>query len=506
MTSYPSDKFPVTILQRGVKITNEPPSGLKDNLLKSYLNEPVKNPDFYMGCPGKEDMFSRLLFGVAFFHAIVQERRTFGPLGWNIPYGFNDSDFDISVQQLQMFINESEDPFEALSYLIGECNYGGRVTDDWDRRLITTILDDFLNPKVAKSNNYLFSDAADCYGLPVKHDYLDFINHIQSLPHLHPPQVFGLNTNAGITRDLQNSNLLLNSVLKAYGETKSGGSGTSTDKYIMMLCSDILSKLPNQFDQEEAIKKYPVQYSESMNTVLVQEMDRFNKLLNTIRKSLITMQKAIEGLVSMSPALEAFSASLLIARIPSNWAGSSYPSLKNLPNYIADFISRIEFLDSWFQKGKPPCYWVSGFFFTQAFLTGVKQNYARKYTIPIDQLTFDFEILKKDKSDKPPPDGAYIYGLFTDGARWDRGKGQLAELLPKILYDTMPMIWLKPILNADYAEKGRYKSPVYKTSERRGVLSTTGHSTNYVLPVLLDTSVKPALWIKRSVALLCQLN
>lgn len=71
--------------------------------------------------------------------------------------GFNDSDFDISVQQLKMFINESDDPFEALSYLIGECNYGGRVTDDWDRRLIVTILTDFLNRKLAKSNSYSFN-------------------------------------------------------------------------------------------------------------------------------------------------------------------------------------------------------------------------------------------------------------------------------------------------------------------------------------------------------------
>ncbi|KAJ8974696.1 hypothetical protein NQ317_015225 [Molorchus minor] len=217
LTSYPSNKFPVSLLQKGVKMTNEPPTGLQNNLLKSYISDPVKNPEFYEGCPDHEDMFVRLLYGLAFFHACVQERRTFGPLGWNIPYGFNDSDFDISVKQLEMFINESDDPYEALSYLIGECNYGGRVTDDWDRRLIVTVLETYLNPRMVWNKNYTFSEVGNCYGLPEKNDYDSYLQHINSLPPLHPPEVFGLHTNAGITRDLQYSSLLLNSVLKAYG-------------------------------------------------------------------------------------------------------------------------------------------------------------------------------------------------------------------------------------------------------------------------------------------------
>ncbi|KAF7282405.1 hypothetical protein GWI33_002719 [Rhynchophorus ferrugineus] len=505
LTSYPSNKFPVSLLQKGVKMTNEPPTGLQNNLLKSYINDPVKNPDFYNGCEDHEAMFTRLLYGLAFFHAVVQERRTFGPLGWNIPYGFNDSDFDISVQQLQMFINESENPFEALSYLIGECNYGGRVTDDWDRRLIVTILYDFLNPELVSNMRYAFSTAGGCYGLPEKNDYSTYISHIHALPQLHPPEVFGLHTNAGITRDLQDSKMLLGSVLKAYGESSGGGGGDS-DKYIMMLCSDILSKIPDVFDLATAHAKYPVEYSESMNTVLVQEMERFNKLLRKIRATLVTMQKAIEGLVAMSPELEAFAMSLILARIPASWSSVSYPSLKNLPNYVSDFVSRMNFLQRWYDEGKPSTYWVSGFFFTQAFLTGVKQNFARKYTIPIDKLTFDFEIRKIDHLDTPPADGAYINGLFTDGARWDRTRDVIEELLPKVLHDTMPLIWIIPIKLDDYNPGTRYTSPVYKTSARRGVLSTTGHSTNYVLPILLNTVQPPSHWIKRSMALLCQLD
>ncbi|KAF8769940.1 Dynein heavy chain 7 like protein [Argiope bruennichi] len=505
LTSYPSPKFPVSVLQNGVKMTNEPPTGLKQNLLQSFLSTPISDQEFFNGCGQKNKVFQRLVFSLCFFHALIQERKKFGPIGWNIPYGFNESDLRISLQQLQMFVNEyREVPFEAITYMTGECNYGGRVTDDWDRRCLLTLLADFCNPDIIEEDEYRLSPDGK-YTVPDTDSYEEFLDFIESLPSTQQPEVFGMHENVDITRELQESRRLVDSILLTEG-TGSSADGGTTDQQLSEVAADILAKLPANFDMEEANARYPVRYDESMNTVLVQEMERFNRLLHIIRSSLQQLQAVIKGLVVMSADLEAMTGSLLIGRLPAMWAAVSYPSLKPLGSYINDFIHRLNFLKKWFETGKPPVFWLSGFYFTQAFLTGAMQNFARKYKIPIDQLAFEYEVLKIDDSDTAPEDGVYINGLFLDGAKWNREQNLLDEQDSKVLTCPMPVIWLLPCMKVSIEEHGRYKSPLYKTSERRGTLSTTGHSTNYVLHFLLPTDRPPQHWIKRGTALLCQLD
>jgi len=144
LTSMPADYFPVPILQNGSKLTLEPPRGIKANLKKSYME---MNDEFFKKCERKNKEWHKLAFTLSFFHAIIQERRKFGPLGFNIRYEFNDSDLSVANETLKMFLNLEEEnmPWDAMLYMTGHINYGGRVSDDWDRVCLLSILKKYYN-------------------------------------------------------------------------------------------------------------------------------------------------------------------------------------------------------------------------------------------------------------------------------------------------------------------------------------------------------------------------
>eukprot|EP01018_Ginkgo_biloba_P007203 Gb_07977 [translate_table: standard] len=501
----PSPDFPVSILQNGVKMTLEPPKGLKSNLVRSYhrFNDKMLNE-----CDKPEE-WRKLLFATCLFHAVIQERRKFGALGWNIRYEFTDGDLSVCQTQIRMFLNEYEEiPYKVIRFLCGEINYGGRVTDDKDRRLMNNLLLQFVNPQVITTPNYKFSDSG-VYHVPEATNVGSFLAYVKELPLAPKPEIFGLNENADITCDQNESYELFTTVLSLQPRETSAGVGSmSREEMIENSCRDILKILPTTYDLDTVSQKYPTMYSESMNTVLVQECIRYNDLLSVMKISLNDTLKALKGLVVMSQDLEMLCNSMSNNQVPEMWASKSYPSLKPLSSWVSDLLERTQFISEWINNGSPPVYWISGFFFPQAFLTGTLQNYARKSHYPIDTVGFDF-VMIDDKTVKdvktPPSDGCYIRGLFLEGARWDYDRHVLTESKPKELYSELPIVWLKPVQFRQAPQDGIYECPVYKTLVRAGTLSTMGHSTNFVMYLELPTDKPQSHWINRGVGLFTSL-
>jgi len=129
--------------------------------------------------------------------------------------------------------------------------------------------------------------------------------------------------------------------------------------------------------------------------------------------------------------------------------------------------------------------------------------------IPIDTMGMDFEVVHDviDIEKVPaPPEGVHIYGMWLEGCKWDAVNRVLGESDPKVLYSRMVMMWFKPVLINAVSTKDIYECPLYKTTERKGVLATTGHSSNFCLLVHVPSNLPESHWIKRGVALVCSLN
>ncbi len=144
-----------------------------------------------------------------------------------------------------------------------------------------------------------------------------------------------------------------------------------------------------------------------------------------------------------------------------------------------------------------------GFFFPQAFITGTLQNYARKHVIAIDRVWFEIKILDEityNEIKEKPKDGCYIYGMYLEGARWDNNLHILNHSKPKELYTDLPLMWLVPVADRVPPKIGVYNCPVYKVLSRAGTLSTTGHSTNFVMFIELPSADLEDQWIKAGVA------
>ncbi|KAI9348792.1 dynein heavy chain and region D6 of dynein motor-domain-containing protein [Zopfochytrium polystomum] len=578
LSSMPSKIFPISVLQDGVKVTNEPPKGLRANVARSFAD--ISQDLFEENAP-QGVKFRKLLFGLCFFNAIIHERKKFGPLGWNILYDWSNADLEVSITILKNTLRDSPKsiPWDALLYLTGDITFGGRVTDDWDRRTLKSILAKYYTTSIF-DDAYRFSPSG-IYFAPPDGDLAAFRTYIDSLPFTEEPSIFGMHENANISFQLQEAKRIVKSILdvqpRLAGSGGGAGAGMSSEELVAAIASQVLENLPNLLvvdldtdiirpDTRGAIvhttnhvlemmfkKDESGRMLNSLSTVLMQEAARFNKLLTALKASLENLLKAVKGLVVMSFELELVFNSLLNNEVPAAWANIAYPSLKPLASWVKDLKLRVEFLYNWIDKGQPSCFWLPGLFFPQGFLTGVLQNHARKYNVPIDSLLFAYRATEYEDGDPaidndpsvtgvdsrlpalpagdaavggtappPPPqtpstgsdpslqiypdcDSVLIRGLFIEGARWNRKKRVLQDSYPMEMFSTMPLLRFIPTQTPQDDPK-LYTCPLYKTSARAGTLSTTGHSTNFVIAVKLPTDRPPDYWIAKGVALLCQLT
>ena len=241
-------------------------------------------------------------------------------------------------------------------------------------------------------------------------------------------------------------------------------------------------------------------------TVLLQEMQRYNAVLTKIAASLANLKKAIRGLVVMSAELEVVFNALLVGKVPGAWL-SAYPSLKPLAAWSRDLLHRIAQLQAWAENGTPKTFWLTGFTYPTGFLTALMQTSARKNNVSIDTLAWDFVVVNLDEKDivQAPKEGAYIRGLWLEGAGWNYEQSCLCEPEQMELVYSMPIIQFKPVeARARRSGRGVYQCPLYMYPLRTG----SRERPSFMITVDLKSgqSTEAEHWVKRGTALLLALD
>jgi len=198
LSSDPVDGIPIGLLERSIKLTNEPPQGLKPNMKRawtSFSKEEIED---------KDPKIKTILFALCYFHSVMLERRKFGPKGWNRSYPFSAGDLRDSSIVLNNYMENNQSsgksPWDDLKYIFGEIMYGGHIVDDWDRILCAAYLDSLMNDGLLdEAELFPFIEGKNIsFKCPPAYPYEKYIEHIETEAPAETPLAFGLHPNAEI--------------------------------------------------------------------------------------------------------------------------------------------------------------------------------------------------------------------------------------------------------------------------------------------------------------------
>ena len=490
ITCLPSKEFPLGLLQMSTKVTNEPPAGLRAGILRSYTTlidqERLERVE--------TEQWRQLLFALCFMHSCVQERRKFGALGWCVPYEYNVGDITACILFLERHLYAGPISWSTFQYMVAEVQYGGKITQQVDRRIFNTYTQVWLTPQTC-AEGYAFNPKEPILPIPKNFQYTipkgtelaEYRAFIDGFPEIDSPEILGLHPNADLTFRLKE----VGSILTTLGETQpkggGGGGGESREDIVLAKSAELLERLPEQYNEDDYKAKIQKLggLSVPLNIFLFQEVQRLADVLAKVKFMLGQLQLAIKGEVVMTGELQGALDKMAAAAVPHTWtftpAGDEFSwIMPTLGLWFSSLISRDDQDRSWLNTGRPNCYWMTGWFNPTGFLTAMKQEVTRKHKADkwaLDDVVYRTETQPKDRPDQvtqAPAEGVYVHGLQLDGAAFSKKDGILEESEPKKLFSALPVLYVSGIIKDQmpklskelFGAHGPYDCPVYKYRPR----------------------------------------
>jgi dynein heavy chain len=380
--------------------------------------------------------------------------------------------------------------------------YGGHIVDDWDRKMCATYLNYFMVDELLDETEMVpYADGKLSWPSPPPGTHEKYIEHIESMPP-ESPLLFGMHPNAEIgfrtAQCVQLFDLLFMLQPKDVGKEGEGEETMSPMAKAESMCNDFLDEVRDiNFPVEDLIRQMSDEEKGPYQFVFLQECEYMNVLVFEMVRSLGELQLGFKGELTMSPAMEDLANCLHMEMIPPKWTKYGFPSTRALMSWLANLKERCEQLNDWVADplNIPKVVDISKFFNPQSFLTAIMQLTCQQQSLELNKLQVFTEVTKRDvkQIDVAARDGAFVTGMFLEGARWDNNANCLEESKPKEMFFKMPVVNCRAGIVTDKEEKNVFACPTYCVPTRRPF---------YVFAAQLRTKQPAAKWILGGVALI----
>lgn len=496
-------KIPPNVLRISRKLVFELPSGIKHSLIRSYSN--VLGPKSEIA-PAER---CKLHFLLAWFHAVIGERLRYAPIGWSKYYEFNESDQRCALEAIDNWIDiagkdkknidPEKIPWDAIRTIIAQSMYGGRVDNEYDLKILESLVAHCFNSKTFDISYSLFkkgeNSTGDALTVPECKSNASFLKWIEELPAVEAPEWSGLPNNAEklLKENTSKAFIVDINTLQGAGDDDDVGEKEGENKvkkgwYTIAgeKADSLLKALPNKINLMPETNT-----TSSIFRFLNREVAVASRLLKKVKSNLQTIIEIGKGTAKTTNEIRDIANDLMKDAVPKAW--KVYPDAElKITEWILDLKNRINQLNyviALRDLGKDEM-WLGGIIFPEAYLTATRQYVAQKLKVSLDELSLTIVLNKNGPKELSDTDFG-IVGLSLEGAEWNFDQSKL--FMSDSLSVSLPKIILRWVKRVDLL-KNVFPVPVYRTTQRTQLL--------FSIMFTNDSNLSDYDWYQRGIAVI----
>ncbi|KAL4105900.1 hypothetical protein PRIC1_003955 [Phytophthora ramorum] len=496
LTTEPHDAFPLVLLEQSLKITFESPPGMKKNLQRTYA---AWNPDFIgKGSPAR----AQLLFLLAFFHALLQERRTYIPQGWTKFYEFSFGDFRAGSNVMELACQTSGGgsggiDWQTLHGLMENAIYGGRIDNPYDLRVLRCNLTEYFSQELLSGQKSVTRGVK----LPQSAQHADFLDVIDRFPDVDAPAMFGLPDN--IERSMQRS--LSGQVivqLKALSSSEAEATAFDREKWRAQLgpLLETWGKLTTGFQLEGA----SISSSSGKNLQVMAPADAFVALENDyalelaqqVNTSLQALKKVIYGTGLLTPAIQTVAKALLKGVVPAEWS-AQWEASEVVATWLRGLAMRKRALSEWQEAVGSGQLLTKGLDLSEllhpgTFLNALRQQSAREQKCSMDGMKL-LSCWERERLSGTKVEWFELTRLLLQGASFEGGTllEAVSDAQELVAVPSCYVAFVREDAQEMYEKENCIKTPLYYSTDRERML----------VEISMPISGDRARWVLAGVAL-----